>query len=106
MCCKNPNDTDAGDISDWGSGTHTFNEHFDYGKQADVTRSARTLCWNKSNSKTFKSVYDYAFDFVITHTLQCQDVKSCSSSHSGLQRRNLSGPSWSSGAEKSSSAHV
>jgi len=52
MCCKNPNSTSSGEVSDWGNGTHTFNEHFDYGKQADVTRSARTLLWNKTNTKT------------------------------------------------------
>mgnify|MGYP001421528673 CR=1 FL=1 len=33
MCCRNPNDTDANDISDWGSGNHTFNEYFDYGNE-------------------------------------------------------------------------
>ena len=52
MACRNPNDTDANDISDWGSGNHTFNEHFDYGNEADVTKSARTRLWNKSNSRT------------------------------------------------------
>ena len=52
MCCRNPNDTDSNEISDWGSGTHTFNEFVDYSTEADVTKSARTKCWNKSNSRT------------------------------------------------------
>ena len=52
MCCRNPNDTASNHNSDWGSGTHTFNEFFDYSTEADVTKSARTRCWNKSNSRT------------------------------------------------------
>ena len=52
MCCRNPNDTDSNEISDWGSGTHTFNEFFDYSTEADITKSARTRLWNKSNSRT------------------------------------------------------
>ena len=52
MCCRNPNDTDSNENADWGSGTHTFNEFFDYSTEADITKSARTRLWNKSNSRT------------------------------------------------------
>ena len=52
MACRNPNDTDANEVSDWGSGTHTFNEFFDYSTETDVTKSARTRLWNKSHSRT------------------------------------------------------
>ena len=52
MCCRNPNDTASNHNADWGSGTHTFNEFFDYSTEADITKSARTRLWNKSNSRT------------------------------------------------------
>jgi len=52
MCCRNPNDTASNHNADWGSGTHTFNEFFDYSTEADSTKSARTRLWNKSHSRT------------------------------------------------------
>jgi len=58
MPCKNPNLTGSNEVSDWGSGTHTFNEHFDYGREADINKSARTLCWNKTHSKTLFTFHD------------------------------------------------
>jgi len=58
MCCKNPNSTSSNEISDWGLGTHTFNEFFDYGNEADVQKSARTRLWNKNNSKTLFTFHD------------------------------------------------
>jgi len=58
MCCKNPNLTGSNEVSDWGSGTHTFNEHFDYGNEADINKSARTLCWNKTHSRSLFTFHD------------------------------------------------
>ncbi len=58
MPCKNPNLTGSNEVSDWGSGTHTFNEHFDYGNEADINKSARTRLWNYSNSKTLFTFHD------------------------------------------------
>ena len=58
MCCKNPNLTGSNEVSDWGSGTHTFNEYVDYSKEADANKSARTLLWNKSTSRTLFTFHD------------------------------------------------
>jgi len=58
MCCKNPNLTTSNNVSDWGLGTHTFNEFVDYSKEADANKSARTRLWNKNTSRTLFTFHD------------------------------------------------
>ena len=88
MCCKNPNATGSNDVSDWGSGTHVFNDIQDYSTNRDVNVSARTRFWNYTNSRTL-----FTFHAIDQATQQDRLVYDMAQNESWSTRMKTRGPS-------------
>ena len=88
MCCKNPNSTSSNDVSDWGSGTHVFNDIQDYSTNRDVNVSARTRFWNYTNSRTL-----FTFHAIDQATQQDRLVYDMANTESWSTRMKTRGPS-------------